>query len=114
MNGIGRAALGASMVIAPRSVVRAWIGSRYGIESKVFARTHGARDLALGAGLIWAIERKEPVHPWVTASAIADVVDAAVTLAFWNELPRVGRWVVLGMAAGSAVQMGALAASTAR
>jgi hypothetical protein len=114
LNGIGRAVLGASMVVAPGSAARLWLGSPGGIESKVLGRTHGARDLALGAGLVWALERDEPVHPWITAAAISDVVDAGVTLAFWNGLSRAGRWVVLGMAAGSAIQMGTLAARTAR
>jgi hypothetical protein len=46
----------------------------------------------------------------VAGSAASDVVDAAVTLAFWKSLPRVGRFIVLALAAGSAVQMGTLAA----
>jgi hypothetical protein len=50
----------------------------------------------------------------VTAAALADTVDAAATLAAWRSLPRAGRWLVFAIAAGSAVQMGALAAATAR
>jgi hypothetical protein len=114
MNGIGRAALGAIMVAAPGRVARLWIGSSGAIEAKVLGRTHGVRDLGLGAGLVWAIDRDEPVHPWATAAALSDAVDAGVTLAFWNSLPRTGRWVVLALALPSAVQMGVLAARTAR
>jgi hypothetical protein len=114
MNGIGRAALGAIMVAAPGPIARLWMGSRATIESKVLGRTHGVRDLGLGAGLVWALDRDEPVHPWVTAAALADAVDAGVTLAYWNTLPRTGRWLVLALALPSAVQMGVLAARTAR
>jgi hypothetical protein len=113
-NGIGRAVLGAMLVVAPGPIARLWMGSRGTIESKVLGRTHGARDVALGAGMVWAVDRDEPVHPWATAAALSDAVDAGVTLAFWNSLPRAGRWLVLGMALPSAVQMGVLAARTAR
>jgi hypothetical protein len=114
LNGIGRAVLGAAMVVAPGPVARLWLGSRGTIESRVLGRTHGVRDIALGAGLIWAVDRDESVHPWATGAALSDLVDAGVTLAYWSDLPRAGRVLVLALAAGSAIQMGALAAATAR
>jgi hypothetical protein len=110
LNGIGRAVLGVLLLVAPGQIARLWLGSRGTIESKVLGRTHGVRDVALGVGLVQAIARGEPVRAWVAGSAASDVVDAAVTLAFWKSLPRVGRFIVLALAAGSAVQMGALAA----
>jgi hypothetical protein len=114
LNGIGRAVLGAAMVAAPGPVARLWLGSRGTIESKVLGRTHGVRDIALGAGLVWAIDRDQSVHPWVTGAAMSDLVDAGVTLAYWKSLPPAGRVLVLALAAGSAIQMGALAAASAR
>jgi hypothetical protein len=115
MNGFGRAIVGAAMIAMPDIASRSWIGdSASSPGAKVLARGFGARELALGAGLVWALERREPEHAWVTAAAIADTADAVATLAAWSSLHPVGRWLVLGAAAGSAVQMGALSAATAR
>jgi len=113
-NAVGRTVLGAAMVVAPGPVARLWMGSRGSLESKMLGRTHGIRDVAVGAGLVWALENGESTHAWVTGAAISDAVDAAVTLAYWGDLPRRGRVMVLALAASSAVQMGVLAARTAR
>jgi hypothetical protein len=113
-NGVGRALLGVLMVAAPGPIARLWMGSRGGLESRMLGRTHGVRDVALGAGLVWALEQGEPTRAWIAGAAICDAVDAGVTLAHWNSLPRTGRVLVLAIAAGSAVQMGTLAARTAR
>ena len=114
LNGIGRVALGAAMIAAPGAITRLWMDVGGTLETKVLGRTHGVRDFALGAGLVWAIENDEPAHPWIAGAAISDLVDAGVTLAFWNSLPRARRWMVLALAGSSAVQMGVLAARTAR
>jgi hypothetical protein len=106
--------IGLVMLIAPGPIARLWLGSRGTIESKVLARTHGVRDIAVGAGMAWAVDRDEPVHAWATGAALSDAVDAGVTLAYWNSLPRIGRWLVLAIAVPSAVQMSVLAARTAR
>jgi hypothetical protein len=107
--------LGAALILAPVRATRPWIGDvALSPGAKVLGRALGVRDLALGAGLLWAQQRQEPEHPWLTAATLADVVDAAATLAAWRSLPRAGRWLVLGIAAGSAVEMGKLAAATAR
>jgi hypothetical protein len=108
-NGIGRALLGVLLVIAPGPIARLWLGSRGALEPRVLGRTHGVRDIALGAGLVWAIERDEPARAWVLGSALCDAVDAAATLAFWNSLPRLGRVLVAALATGSAIQLGSLA-----
>jgi hypothetical protein len=114
-NAVGRMVLGAALVAAPEHATRAWIGAAASTSvAKLLARALGARDLALGAGLLWAQRRQEPEHPWITAAALADTVDAAATVGAWRSLPPVGRWLVFGLAAGSAAQMGALARATAR
>ena len=114
MNGIGRSVIGAAMVVAPGLISRLWLGSGDALESKVLARTHGIRDIALGAGLVWAVEQDEPLHAWLASAALCDAVDAGVTVAFWDSLPRAGRVMVFALAAGAAVQTGVLAARTAR
>jgi hypothetical protein len=114
LNGVIRTLLGVFLVAAPGPFARVWMGSRGELASRVLGRTHGIRDVALGAGLVWAVDRDEPDHAWVTGAAVCDLLDAGVTVAFWDELPRVGRWLVLALAGSSAVQMGVLAARGAR
>jgi hypothetical protein len=114
LNGIGRAVIGAAMVAAPAVATRLWMDVGGTTESKVLGRTHGVRDIALGAGLVWAVERDEPALAWMAGAALSDLVDASVTLAQWRSLPPAGRVLVLALATGSAVQMGTLAAREAR
>ena len=109
-NGIGRALIGASLIAAPTVATRSWLGAD-GPAAKVLGRALGARDLALGAGLLWALGRDEPAHAWLVAAVLADGVDAGATLLGWSDLPPAGRAAVLALAAGSAVQMAALAAA---
>ena len=40
----------------------------------------GARDLALGVGVLAALDRNQPVSGWLVASAVADGLDAAGSL----------------------------------
>ena len=114
LNGIGRAVLGAAMVAAPAAITRLWMDVGGTTETRILGRTHGVRDIALGAGLVWAIERDEPAQGWMAGAALSDLVDAGVTLAQWRSLPPAGRVLVLALAASSAVQMAALTASEAR
>jgi hypothetical protein len=111
-NGIGRAVIGATLTLAPALATRGWIGDKAasGPGGQVLGRALGIRDLVIGAGLLWAQDRKEPEHAWLVAAAAADTVDAAATLLNWNDLPKAGRIAILAIAAGSAVQMGLLAA----
>jgi hypothetical protein len=111
-NGIGRALLGASMVVAPTITGRLWIGDDgEGPATKVLGRALGIRDVVIGAGLIQALDARAPTRGWIAAAAAADAIDAGATLLNWRDLPPVGRALVLALAAGSAVQMGVLAAT---
>jgi hypothetical protein len=84
----------------------------------VLGRALGGRDLALGLGALAALQRvPQRVPPgragragaWVGAGALADSLDALVTVAAWDELPPAGRWLV-AMSAGGAAVAGAAAA----
>ena len=109
-NGIGRAVLGAGLVLAPGLAGRVWLGDDAATSgAKVAARALGIRDIALGVGLVMALEKKDPVRNWVIGAAAADAIDAAATLIAWSDLPKAGRLAVLALATGSAVQMGLLA-----
>jgi hypothetical protein len=104
-NGIGRIALGAGLMLAPGLAARVWVGrdaSRTG--AKVLASALGARDVALGVGLLVALESDGPARGWLEGAALADAVDFAATLAAGTAIPRVGRVGVLALAGASAVQ----------
>lgn len=104
-NGIGRIAVGAGLMLAPGLAARAWIGDDARLPgAKVMTAAMGARDVALGIGLIVALESDGPARGWLEGAALADVVDFAATVAAGSALPRFGRLAVLAVAGGSAVQ----------
>jgi hypothetical protein len=110
-NGLGRMALGAGLLFAPALAGRNWVGDdadRPG--AKVLASAMGARDVALGAGLLWALSRDEPAHAWLVGAAVADATDFAATLAAGSDIPQAARAAVLVLAGSSAV-LCAIAAS---
>lgn len=85
--GFVRAAIGAVLFFAPRFSARAWTGEDpRGVTSNLAVRGMGARDLALGVGLLLAIERGSSVRGWLEAGALVDSADAAGTLAQWGSL----------------------------
>ena len=100
----GRVGLGGVAMVAPRVVAQPWIGERGNDPlTAVLARALGGRDLALGLGVLIASRRGQPLRGWVEAGALADAVDAAVTLAAFGRLPNRGRLLVLAAAGGAAV-----------
>jgi hypothetical protein len=106
----GRVGVGGVAVLAPRVMAKPWIGERGNDPmAAVLARALGGRDLALGLGVLMASRGGQPLRGWVEAGALADLVDAAVTLAAFGRLPNRGRLLVLA-AAGGAATVGAVAA----
>jgi hypothetical protein len=104
-NGLGRAVIGATLIAAPSAVAAPWVGKdELSDGAKLFARSLGARDLALGLGVVLAMKEDAPVRGWLEGAALADVVDAAATLIAWKKLPPQGRAGVLAIATVSAIQ----------
>jgi len=103
--GVGRTILGLVALAAPELPSRPWVGGAVAgtAGGKVLARALGARDLVLGLGAIGSNSRG-----WVAAGAVADGLDAFVTVGAFRDLPRRGRLLVLGSAGGAAIA-GALA-----
>lgn len=102
--GGARAALGVVALLDPVRVSRPWIGDdadRTG--ALVFARALGGRDLALGAGAMFAAGRGEPIRAWALAASAADLGDTLITYAYRGRLPRGRRAFIAGLAGGSAV-----------
>jgi RNA polymerase sigma factor (sigma-70 family) len=107
----GRIAIGAASILVPGLAGRIWIGRDARRPAvKVLARAFGARDLALGLGVVIALDRGAPVRGWLEASALADLVDLAATLLAGSAIPEQARRSVAVVAAGSA----AIAAGLAR
>ena len=104
-NGLGRALIGATLIVAPSLVAKPWVGEdELSDGAKLFARSLGARDLSLGLGVLLAMKEDAPARGWLEGAALADLVDAAATLVHWKKLPPQGRAGVLVVAAVSAVQ----------
>ncbi len=100
----GRVGVGGVAVLAPRVMAKPWIGERGNDPlAAVLARALGGRDLALGLGVLMASRRRQSLRGWVEAGALADLVDAAVTLVAFGRLPNRGRVLVLAAAGGAAV-----------
>jgi hypothetical protein len=99
----GRQLVGVAFVIAPGLAGRAWIGRDAGRRPvKVLARAFGARDLAIGLGVVIALDRGAPVRGWIEAGALSDVIDTAASLLAGSSIPPAIRWPCVALGAGSA------------
>ena len=76
-------------------------GSRPG--TKLLARMVGGRDMALGLGVVIALDRGAPVRGWLEASSLADGVDLAGCLLARDEIPRVTFVNTVALAGGAAL-----------
>ncbi len=74
--GVGRALTGVYFLARPGAGAEAWVGDAQ-TSTRYLARAVGARDLAIGTGVLWALGADEPVVPWVLASVVGDGFDAA-------------------------------------
>jgi hypothetical protein len=103
----GRIVLGGALLAAPTVTAGPWFGRRSAGRPavRVLARSLGARDLALGLGLLAAVEGGASARRWLGAGVLADATDFAATLGAGDVLPGAGRKLVLGMA-GSATLAG--------
>lgn len=111
--GAGRIAIGATFLVAPRRIARAWAGidGTRAPAAGMVAASVGIRDLVLGVGLVRALQRDEGVRPWLCYGAAADAVDAAGALRNLGSLPLTGR-LSLPLALGAAAAGAVLAGST--
>jgi hypothetical protein len=100
----GRIAIGVTALVAPTVPLRPWVGRDFAWQprAKLLARSLGARDLALGIGVILALRHDAPVRGWVEGGGVADAGDVLATLLSFGKLPKAGRWLVLLSAAGAA------------
>ncbi len=99
----GRIALGVTAMLTPAVPLRPWVGRdiAWRPRAKMLARALGARDVALGVGVVLALRHDAPVRGWVEGGGLADAGDLVATLLAFGTLPRLGRWAVLGSTAGA-------------
>jgi hypothetical protein len=110
---LNRIAFGANYLARPQTAGPSWIGRRAARTTggRLMVRSQAARDLGLGAGALWALARgrDDEARRWMTAHAVADGVDTAVTLAARRKLPNGGR---TALAIGGASTVVALLGAT--
>lgn len=103
--GVGTLVFGVVPFVAPRAFSRLF-GLRDPEDPTIEAafRSVGARDIAVGAGLLSAAMHGGNYAPWVLARAIMDTGDTAASLLAIRRGERNPRFLALtGMAAGAAV-----------
>jgi hypothetical protein len=77
----GRIAIGVISLLAPGLVGRAMMGPEGDSGGiRLLLRVVGSRDLALGIGVLAALDRDAHVLGWLRASAVVDGLDAAGSL----------------------------------
>ena len=106
----GRVAIGVVSLVAPGLLGRAIMGPEADSgATRLLLRVVGARDLALGLGVLVALNRGAPVRGWLQASAVADALDAAGCLLARHQLRPIVFPAALGAATSGALLSGWLA-----
>ncbi|MFL5828045.1 MAG: hypothetical protein ACJ76V_16105 [Thermoleophilaceae bacterium] len=85
-----RIAFGVGSIANPESTSRYWAGRKPSkrIDTKLFARGFGARDVVLGLGALLALVRRDPqARLWMAAQAISEGADLGTTFAEKDKIP---------------------------
>lgn len=108
-----RIAFGLVYLLRPQQAQGSWIGQaarRPGAQ--VMTRSQGIRDVALGAGALWALVRGETpeARVWLVGHGVSDLVDLIATWVARDHLPERQARMAMAIAGGSTlVAVGALA-----
>jgi hypothetical protein len=98
---LGRVAFGVAFVTAPGRTAATWIGGdAQGDGTKVMTTAMGARDAAIGAGLL-ATAGTAAARPWLLAGLAADTADLVATLRAGSTLPTAAQVSVAAIAGGA-------------
>jgi hypothetical protein len=100
----GRIAIGVVSLLAPGLVARTMTG-RGGSQggTSLFAGMVGARDVALGFGMLSALDHGAPVRGWLEASALVDGIDVAACLLARHHIRTIVLPGAVGLAATGAL-----------
>ncbi|MGB6058080.1 MAG: hypothetical protein WBF71_07425 [Microthrixaceae bacterium] len=109
--GAVRTGIGASLVVAPSWSARVWIGhDTDGRGTKVFARTLGARDIALGTATLASSDGdSDRLADLIKIGAAMDLADMAATVVAFRNFEGRRKWLMPLMT----VAMGAASAAIA-
>src|SRR4051794_17637004 len=100
---IVRIVMGGGFALMPGLAGRAWIGGDAdSAGSKLLARAFGARDAAIGIGMLLALRDRGSAKPWALAGLISDLADFAATHSAGEEIPAGARTAVLAIASSAA------------
>jgi hypothetical protein len=106
---LNRVLFGVNYLARPQSAGPTWIGRRAARTTggRLMVRSQAARDIGLGVGAFWALAhgRDDEARRWMTAHAVADGVDTAVTWAARRRLPNDGRSALAIAGASTAVAL---------
>ena len=106
----GRIAIGVVSLLVPGLLGRAMICSEVNSGAvRLLLRVVGARDLALGIGVLVALDRDAPVRGWLRASAVADGLDGVGSVLARDHLRPVVFPAAVGAATAGALLSGWLA-----
>ena len=115
LHARGRIAVGAAFVLFPGLAGRMWIGADAARRPvKVLARAFGVRDLAIGLGVVIALDRGTPVRGWIEAGALSDAVDTCASLLAGGSIPPAIRWPCDGARRRAQPATGACAGAAVR
>ena len=89
-------------MLAPAKSSKLWMGRDVdSVYTRMAGRSLGARDLALGMGLLTGLRRNTPVRGWLEAGMLSDAIDGFNALRGMRRLPKVRSLAILGAAVGS-------------
>lgn len=96
--------MGVAAALMPATFVRLWTGRMApAFPTDMATRGLAVRDVAIGAGILHALEGGGTVKPWLQASAAADAADAVGTLTAFKELGALRSIGLLGLEVGAAI-----------
>lgn len=100
---VGRIAIGAGLLVAPRLSLGMWIGRDAARTAMApVARALGVREVVLGGMLLHTLDRPQVGARWLRTLAACEGVDLAATLIAGRALPAPGRALVVAMAGAGA------------
>ncbi len=112
--GIGRAAFGVALLIAPAAAGRMLAGDGATTsDAQAFLHGIGARDVGLGLGTLGAVRTRRSTRGWLIAGVLADAGDAAGIARAWHGLDPDKRAPGLAFAGTAATAGLALLVATA-
>ena len=102
-QAVGRIAIGAALLAAPKPAARGWLGAVADEPGAlVLSAGLGARDVALGAGVLLALRDGTGARQWLRGAVVADLADVTSSLRARGEMTTVAFASTVALAGGSA------------